>query len=575
MKTDRPTPRLRYAWRFVILSLGALHTSMAILRQSMGADGINYLQIGEAFWRGDWSLAINGVWSPLYGVLAGGVLALVSPEMSWVFPIVQVFNFGVFLGSLAAFEFFWREAWLIHRTPQEAEGRIGFPPWLWWSLGYSLFVWSSLNLIEIWSVTPDMLVSVSVYLSAGFLIRTIRGGGQGPSVALGITLGLGYLAKAPMFPLSLVCFGLAALAIRRPREAMVRLAPAVMAFILVAGPLAITLSIQEGHPTFSEVSRFTYLKHVNRIPFPQWRAEDAKGLGVPLHPPVLAHDSPAVYDFSGPVRGTYPPSFDPDYFTEGLVPRVSLSEQLNALSFNLAFYFRLFFRTQGAFLGIAVLLSLFCWKGLAEWRNQGGWLLSFWALACFAMYSAVFVTERYVAPFAVLFWAGVLVHWRLEPGRSRQRLLNVAGVLMSIALLANVGAFNLEGFASVAGLQPPVEGGARSQFSDGPSASPVDVAEALMLAGVSPGEDVGLIGYGYTALWAHLAGVRIVSEMVPEEAPLFWTSGESVREAVLGAFLASGASHVVAEVHPPTDGGSEGWNPLGQTGYWILALGNR
>jgi hypothetical protein len=387
-----------------------------------------------------------------------------------------------------------------------------------------------------------------------------------------VVLGFGYLAKAPMFPLSLVCFVLAGIAIGRPKEAFARLAPALMAFILVAGPFLTALSIEEGHPTFSEVSRFTYLKHVNRIPFPQWRAEAAVGLGSPVHPPTLAHASPDVFDFSGPVRGSYPPSFDPDHFTEGLVPRVSFSEQYNALFFNLAFYFRLFFRTQGFFLGIAALLSLLCWRSFVRAGRKGSWPLSFWALACFAMYSLVFVTERYVGPFIVLFWAGILGYWRLQSGRPQERLLSLAGTLLILGLLANVLALNLEGLSSLAGLESPVEGGTRSQFSDGPSASPPDVAEALVVAGVEPGADVGLIGYGYTALWAHLAQVRIVSEMLPEEAPLFWNAGDADREQVLDAFRASGASHVVAEATPLDEGDWEGWRPLGRTGYWILDL---
>jgi hypothetical protein len=28
------------------------------------ADGISYLDIGDAYWRGDWHMAINAFWSP-------------------------------------------------------------------------------------------------------------------------------------------------------------------------------------------------------------------------------------------------------------------------------------------------------------------------------------------------------------------------------------------------------------------------------------------------------------------------------------------------------------------------------
>ena len=57
-----PTPRwLRLLLRLAALGLGAAHTTVAILQQSMNEDGIGYLDMGDAFLRGDWDMAINGV----------------------------------------------------------------------------------------------------------------------------------------------------------------------------------------------------------------------------------------------------------------------------------------------------------------------------------------------------------------------------------------------------------------------------------------------------------------------------------------------------------------------------------
>lgn len=596
-----PSPAAtRNLWRILVVGMGGLHSAVAILKQSMNADGINYLEIGAAYWRGDWEMALNGVWSPLYGLIASGFLALVSPETAWVFSTVQVVNFLVFLASLVCFEFFWREARRSYKSRLRSQEGVSIPLGLWWSLGYALFLWSSLNLTQIWSVTPDMLVSAIVYLAAGFLLRTVRHGGRGSSIGLGLALGFGYLAKAPMFLLSLACFVLAALAMGDARVAVRRLGPGVLAFLFLAGPFVAALSVKEGHPTFSEVTRFTYLKHVNRIPYPQWRGDAARGLGEPLHPPVLLHASPDLFHYPGPVRGSYPPSHDPNFFTKGLRPRVDLGEQLNELAFNLAFYFKLFFWTQGLFMGaafVALLAALGSFhrsgpdRGRSEpteggatpkssgigsgWGRagpRGEWYLTAWALACFAMYSLVFVTERYLGPFVVLFWAGFLSYWLLESSPVAERLSRAAGALMVLALLANVAALNLEGFAGVAGLKPPVEAASRGRFSDGPSTSPPRVAEALRAAGVEKGTDVGLIGYGFTAHWAYLAGVRIVAEMVPEEAPAFWGANDETRSAVLEAFRASGAAYVVAEVVPARLPEAGTWRPLPGTGYWLLDL---
>lgn len=56
---------IRGLWRLLIVGIGGIHAAVAVLRQSMNADGISYLEVGAAYWRGDWEMALNGVWSPL------------------------------------------------------------------------------------------------------------------------------------------------------------------------------------------------------------------------------------------------------------------------------------------------------------------------------------------------------------------------------------------------------------------------------------------------------------------------------------------------------------------------------
>jgi 4-amino-4-deoxy-L-arabinose transferase-like glycosyltransferase len=489
-----------------------------------------------------------------------------------VFPVVQGVNFFIFLGSLLCFEFFWKQADRWYDSDNRPDGGRGVPASFRWSLGYALFLWAALNLIEIWAVTPDMLVSAAVFLSAGFLIRTVRRRDRTSAVGLGLSLGAGYLAKAPMFPLALVCFVLLALAIREVRAATRLLAPAVAAFVLVAAPLFTAISVKEGHPTFSQVGRFTYLKHVNHIPFPHWREAQAHGLGTPLHPPLLLHASPDVFQYPGPVPGTYPPSFDPDYYTQGLKPRVTVLEQGSAVAFNLAFYFRLFFRAQGVLVGVVLLTAALLWRRSPQRSGDGGWYLAVWAIAAFSMYALVFVTERYVAPFVVLFWAGVLSYWPMNGDLSVGRLSRAAWGVMVFALLVNVAALNLDGLVSIVGIRRPAEGTPPSQFSDGSSVSPAEVATLIRQAGVAEGTDVGIIGYGYTALWAYLAGVRIVAEVGPEDAAEFWNASEETRSAVLAAFRESGASYLVAEITPRGAVRPHGWVPVGETGLWLRSL---
>jgi hypothetical protein len=553
--------------------MGALHAAVACLQQSIGADGLNYLTIGTAYWRGDWDLAINGIWSPLYGVIASGVLELVDPPLHWVFPTVQIVNFALFAVSMLCFERLWSELWTSCAERDGSRATAIFPAWLWWSIGYALFLWAAVSLIEIWAVTPDMLVACAVYSSASCVVRIGRGDrAVSTYVALGATLGVGYLAKAPMFPLGLVALALTAALHGTVREAARKMLPAAATFLVVAGPFLVTLSLSEGRPTFSEVSRFTYLKHVNRIPYPHWRDGVVEGVGTPDHPLRQVHSSPDVFVLAGPVGGAYPASFDPDYWTEGLRPDVDLFQQLNEIGNGLGFYYGLFFGTQGGFLGVFALLAAMA-VATAGWPSlrEGDWALCAWALACFGMYSLVFVTDRYVAPFVVLFWGGLLSFLRFGPAEPLRRVSTAGGVLLVVLALANVAALNVTGLTGVLGFRPPIE--ARpGQFQDGASASPPDVAVALRANGVEAGADVAYIGYSYTAFWAHLAGVRIVAEIWPEQAPLFWRAAAGERGEILSRFREAGARFAVAEMRADEPSAERGWAELGDTGYLFRAL---
>ena len=48
-----------------------------------------------------------------------------------------------------------------------------------------------------------------------------------------------------------------------------------------------------------------------------------------VHPSRKILDTPPIYEFATPVKGTLPIWYDPSYWTEGAVPRVSLKRELS------------------------------------------------------------------------------------------------------------------------------------------------------------------------------------------------------------------------------------------------------
>jgi hypothetical protein len=430
----RVTPgedRLRLAFRTIALALGGLHTAAAIQQQAMNEDGINYLDVGAAFFAGDWPAALNPIWSPLYAVVVGGVVEIVRPSVWWEFPVVQMTNFVIFALTLLSFEFFWRELTSRYYRPHAGDApRAVFPPLVWHALGYSLFIWSSLSLIEVWSVTPDMMVAALSYLAGALLLRTAREDAtRREALCFGLVLGVAYLAKAAMFPLGIAGILLAALARRRAKAAAGSLAMAAAGFSIVAGPLVIGLSLMAGAPTFGDAGRFTYLKHVNELRYPEWGSSLDRVSGTPEHPPRKVFERPDAYAYAEPIGGSYPLGFNPGYWTAGLSPRFEARQQFQTAARNLARYFDLFARTQGAFSGLVLLLSLLSIGVLAPDARPAAALMV-WSLVAFGLYALVHVEARYVAAFIVLFWSGALSRLQFPEAPAYRRLALIGALVL-------------------------------------------------------------------------------------------------------------------------------------------------
>lgn len=574
---------VRTTFRLLAAVMGAALAVGAMLRQSMNEDGISYLDMGDAYLRGDWAMAVNAVWSPLYAWILGLAMWLADPSPRWEFALVHAVNFGIYLAALAGFEFFWRRLTATVRTEMTGD-RIAFPEWAWISVGYGLFIWSSLALIRIWAVTPDMLVSALVYLAAGLLLGIASGRtGRRTQVAFGVVLGLAYLAKSVMFPLAFVFLLLAVLAQENRRQAAREGLLALAAFLIVALPLVAALSSAKGRPTFGESGRLSYLRYVNDVPYPFWTAEAPPGLGEPEHPARQVFDDPPVYEFGTPVGGTYPLSYDPSYWYEGVSVRLTVAEQMKALLSSARWYFEFFVRQQAGALAVLTLLIVVGGLGRREPASSGPriridsrWALTLVAIAAFALYALVYVEGRYLAPFVVLFWGGILAHVGLPDLRGSRRLLEVSGAVLVFFTLLNLAAFTMEFSRAFLGLDPATPG-EPAPWPPGPvgaSGLPSEIGEGLRELGIGPGDRIGFVGYAFGAYFARLGRIRIVAQIHAKDAEGFWSADPSRRRAVLAAFARAGAKAVVTD-RVPTAGPPRGWVRVGETGHWARLLTGR
>src|SRR5262245_37197428 len=108
-----PGQQLERACLLVAVGLGAIH-AWAARYAAIDPDTISYLDMADAFMRGDWKMAINAYWSPLYSWLVGLALSVVKPSPYWEYSLLHVVSFLIYLWALFSFRFFWLELRRYH-----------------------------------------------------------------------------------------------------------------------------------------------------------------------------------------------------------------------------------------------------------------------------------------------------------------------------------------------------------------------------------------------------------------------------------------------------------------------------
>ena len=525
-------------------------------RFAMTWDGVQYLDDADLYFRGDWANAANSQWSPMYAWVVGAFLHVLHPSPYWQFPVVHLANFCIAIFSMAAFQFFLSCLLLSMR------GRLGsIPEWTVVVLGFSAFLYTTLDFTNLSVVTPDLLMHAFVYFVAGYLVRIAAGERRSLDFfVLGLLLGLGYLAKAPFFFYSFVCLGILLLVLKR--QGVAKLAIAFAAFVLIAGPYIAFLSHYKHRLTYGDSGRYNVVWMLNGVPYYHWQGKQA-GSGTPLHPTRQISTDPPAYEFATPVAGTYPPWFDPIYWNEGAVPHYRLGELARAAVGGVKLYEYWVHRRQLALLaGLLVLMLAVPQKAvLARRLIENSPLLAF-GLFPFAMYALVHQDSRFLSSFFVLVWMALFAA-TLE---AQPAILT--GVVRSVVIV--VGALML--VESITTAATPEARGPQDVAITGNLPNPDwEVAHQLNLAGIKAGDPVAIVGNHLPYFWARLAGARIVSEVLLEDPPC---GGQGCPEPMTARWLkvkdalaATGAKVVVSPcIHGVVD--QAGWVQLGTTGVF-------
>jgi hypothetical protein len=529
LSTEARCTKIR--WLFRCVAVGLCASQLFVGRNIFGPDARSYLEIARAILRHDWAMATNAYWGPLYSWLLAAVLGVVRPTLREEIPLAHALAFPIYIACIAAFEFFW-SALLDLR--QMTDDRLGvrspaIPALHMWALGYSLFIWLTAAYL-ILLINPDLCVTAIALLAAGLLVRMeiAQNASWRLYVCLGICLGVGYLAKAILFPMAFVFLGAMILTswdARRRRLGCFALA--AISFLVIVTPEIAALSRAKGRFTFSDSAKLNLAWFNYGLPYRNWQGEPA-GSGTPVHPTRKIYEHPAVYEFNGPLRASYPPWFDPSYWNEGLSPafrprRVATHfvHEMRELDLELL--------QPKAWVAGILLIFLGAdfkktWKGIVVY-----WPLVLVSLAAFSLYCLTRIEGRFLPPWAILLWGSILAGVRLRKSPGALSLW-IAG-LLSLAL---VGAMiRMDYSAYLAGF--PAD------------ATPEYVtAEGLLQMGLKPGENVGAIGFDNDAHWAYLARLSVVAEINTDETCPFWGESPVIQNEVLGKFAQAGARVAVA-----------------------------
>jgi len=547
-------------WLIAIL-LGIIHAWTG--RHAMCPDGVSYLDIGDAYFRGDWNMALNAYWSPFYSWLLGLIMFLLKPSPYYEFTVVHIVNFVIYLFALASFHFFLIGLARFHRNwvvKISKDGYVALSEEILLALGYALFIWSSLHLISIEVVTPDMCVSAFIYLISGLLLR-IRMGVISwlRFIILGIILGFSYLSKSSMFIVSFIILGSSVFLLGNLRKAIPRTVTALIVFLLIISPFISILSKTKGRFTFGDAGKINYLWFVNDDTPYGYHLEDARL----KHPLRLLSSTPKIYEFEMPIHGTYPLHYDPSYWLEGIKLKFDLRKQISALMRNIKGMLK-GYKSDIIIYGVLLFFFMGYRRRLFIKDMLEYWFLIIPAVLALAMYSLVLVLPRYIGPFLVILWMGIFSTVHLRESQETKKWMTNTIVCMLLLISIPVGYSAIRPTYSL--FKYLIKG------EDSRVHVHWQIAEALKKMGFHPGDKMCYIGRSYDVYWARLAKLQIVAEIQGDGNVSPYEASYLADPIVIESLAKIKVKAIVAQITSEKPSSLTNWKQIGNTNYYVYIL---
>jgi hypothetical protein len=402
--------------------------------------------------------------------------------------------------------------------------------------------------IDLARLTPDMIVAAVVFTASGLALRLRVANASTEFIALGAVVALGYLAKAVMFPLGLLFLTLAAWTPGNRTLGLKRIGLGVAGFIVVSSPQIVSVSRLVGHPTYAETGTAAYAREVNKYPT-RWVGEPA-GSGKPIHPVTRLSVRPDAFTYAvADTRSSFPLWDKPAYWVAGIIPHFDSARQLAVAVPILWTYL------DATLLVLFVILILLF---LQDWRPSVVYVpLVLTGLAAFVVYALVFAELRYLAPWLIVAFFGIVCAMRFPIGLSR----SVHAILAALALC--------EGIPLIRAAWHEMRTLDIQTIGEPSSNVALQIGIRLHSMGIAPGDRVAVVGYAFDGYWARLGGIQIAGD-VPDFQQ-YWLAGDSAQTAIDEKFRQAGMVAIVANRVPKAWSGA-GWNTVGLGSLYIKPL---
>ena len=545
-------PLVIWFWWLVAAAWGIINAHF--YRDIMNPDGISYLDLADEGLKHGPLALVNAHWGPLYPALIALWKLILRPPPFQEFAYVHTLNAVIYLAAAVAFGWFLRELILSSYSSHSTDGDISesncdklCKQGAFISFAFAIFCrYTNADVLSA-AVTPDILLSATVFAASALFFRIVRKPSRNIYFALSGVLALGYFAKSVILLAGIVLLALLWACQYGSASRFTNLLLAAAALCLFCGPQIVLVSRSVGYPSIGETGRLNYLWWVQQIRrFEGWTG--TPGGDMPIHGPRLLMSDPEVLEFGQPIAGTYPLWYDPVYWYAGAKIHFDLSQAWGAFKRNLYFYKTYFAELFYPLAGLSLLIILAGLKRLRPSNMQCWFLL--WPLGVLLIYGLLYIEFRYAVPWLVLIWVA-----------SYSALLNRQGIAERLVLILVAGVLLVPRLMEVKGAYPILS-------KPRPVLTNV-VAQYLSDMGLRAGDPIATVGEGFKYYFARPARVRIIAQITNKSD--FWARPPSQVLDVEKAVAATGAKALVATGRPK-DFQSRDWQVIRGTGVSVLRL---